>query len=273
MEISTVWGVYWSATGTTRTVVRAMAEEAAHRLHVPVRIYDGTWPEFREKELRFSKTDLAVVGTPTYAGKVPNKLLPWFQSKLKGGGALAIPVVLFGNRSYDNALAELTAVLKEDGFHPLAAAAFVGQHAFSDTLAAGRPNREDLALARRFAGEAAERARNLSEPPAAVQVPGDPDGAYYVPRGTDGQPVRFLKAKPGTKPELCNGCGRCVTLCPMAAIDPVDVTLVPGTCIKCQACVRGCPSGAKYFDDPAFLSHVAMLEANFQKRKSPEVFL
>lgn len=273
MEISTVWGVYWSATGTTRTVVRALAEEAAKVLNVPVRLYDGTRPEFREKELRFSETDLAVIGTPTYAGKVPNKLLPWFQSRLRGNGALAVPVVLFGNRGYDNALAELTAVLKEDGFRPLAAAAFVGQHAFSDTLAAGRPNREDLTLARRFAAEAAEKARNLSGPPAAVQVPGDPDAAYYVPKGVDGQPAKFLKAKPRTKPELCDGCGRCVTLCPMAAIDPVDAALVPGTCIKCQACVRGCPSGAKYFDDPAFLSHVAMLEANFQKLKSPEVFL
>ena len=57
------------------------------------------------------------------------------------------------------------------------------------------------------------------------------------------------------------------------AIDPKDVTNVPGTCIKCQRCVRKCTKGAKYFDDPAFLSHVAMLKQNFREPKENEVFL
>ena len=50
----------------------------------------------------------------------------------------------------------------------------------------------------------------------------------------------------------------------MGAIDPRDVFRVPGTCIKCQCCVRKCTRHAKYFDDPAFLSHVAMLEQTGQ---------
>lgn len=62
-------------------------------------------------------------------------------------------------------------------------------------------------------------------------------------------------------------------LCPMGAIDPEDVYSVPGTCIKCQACVRKCTKHAKYFDDPAFLSHVAMLEQTFTEPKKNEVFL
>ena len=57
------------------------------------------------------------------------------------------------------------------------------------------------------------------------------------------------------------------------AIDPEDVYSVPGTCIKCQACVRKCTKHAKYFDDPAFLSHVAMLEQTFTEPKKNEVFL
>ena len=53
----------------------------------------------------------------------------------------------------------------------------------------------------------------------------------------------------------------------MGAIDPRNVAEVPGICIKCQSCVRKCTHHAKYFDDPAFLSHVAMLERSFQDRK------
>lgn len=59
----------------------------------------------------------------------------------------------------------------------------------------------------------------------------------------------------------------------MGAIDPADVSQVPGLCIKCQSCVRRCTRHAKYFDDPAFLSHVAMLEANFREPKVNEIFL
>mgnify|MGYP000800057438 CR=1 FL=1 len=73
--------------------------------------------------------------------------------------------------------------------------------------------------------------------------------------------------------EKCTNCGACARLCPMGAIDPEDVYSVPGTCIKCQACVRKCTKHAKYFDDPAFLSHVAMLEQTFTEPKKNEVFL
>ena len=59
----------------------------------------------------------------------------------------------------------------------------------------------------------------------------------------------------------------------MGSIDPADVSQVRGICIKCCACVKKCPSGAKYFDDPAFLSHVAMLEQNFTEPKENEVYL
>ena len=94
-----------------------------------------------------------------------------------------------------------------------------------------------------------------------------------MPKGTDGQPAKFLKAKPRTDLSKCHNCGACARVCPMAAIDPKNVAEVPGTCIKCHACVRRCTRHAKYFDDPAFLSHVAMLEQNFQEPKKNEICL
>ena len=53
----------------------------------------------------------------------------------------------------------------------------------------------------------------------------------------------------------------------MGSIDRGDPFSVPGICIKCQACVRKCPVGARYFDDPQFLSHVRMLERDHRDRK------
>ena len=54
---------------------------------------------------------------------------------------------------------------------------------------------------------------------------------------------------------------------------PVGYEKIKTPCIKCQRCVRKCTKHAKYFDDPAFLSHVAMLEQNFTEPKENEVYL
>ena len=273
MNIEKVWTVCFSATGTTEKTVNLIAGELAGKLDVPVEKIPFTRPAERERDYHFSENDLVVVGSPTYAGKLPNKILPSFQEKLRGNGALAVPVVMFGNRSYDNSLAELCGVLETNGFHTVAAGAFVAQHAFTDELAYGRPGWSDQFEMKNFAKQISDKVKSLPGICAPVRVPGDANASYYVPKGTDGEPVKFLKAKPKTYLSKCTNCGACARLCPMGAIDPKNVSNVPGTCIKCQCCVRKCTKGAKYFDDPAFLSHVAMLEQNFTEPKENEVFL
>ena len=273
MNVQRVCAIYFSPTGSTAKVADTVSAELAARLGVAAEQSSFTRPGEREKTYTFGGQDLVVVAFPTYAGKLPNKILPDLKTKIKGGGALAIPVVTFGNRSYDNALAELCAVLEENGFHTVAAGAFGCRHAFTDELGYGRPGWSDQFEMKAFAAQTAQKVKGLTQIPAPIQVPGDADAPYYVPRGTDGEPAKFLKAKPQTHLSRCNGCGACVRSCPMGAIDARDPSNVPGTCIKCQACVRKCTKRAKYFDDPAFLSHVAMLEQNFSALKENETFL
>lgn len=273
MEIRKIYAVYYSATGTTDRVVNTIVDELAAILELPAERISFTKPAERAREYCFAPGDLVIVGTPTYAGRMPNKIMPDFRADLHGGGALAVPVVLFGNRAYENSLAELSALLEGNGFHTAAAAAFVGQHAFATSLGEGRPDWNDKKLAKNFAKSIADKLKGLTDVSAPVQVPGDPEAPYYVPKGLDGQPAKFLKAKPRTDLGKCCNCGVCARRCPMGAIDPRDMSQVPGTCIKCQACVRYCTHHAKYFDDPAFLSHKAMLEANYTEPKQAEIFL
>jgi len=273
MDIQNVRVIYFSPTGATARVADTIAGELALHLDVPAEQQSFTRPRERENTYAFQPQDLVVVAVPTYAGKLPNKILPDLQGKLKGNGALAVPVVTVGNRSYDNSLAELCAVLEACGFHTMAAGAFVCRHAFTDELAYGRPGWSDQFEMKNFAKQIAQKVRSMTEVPAPIKVPGDASAPYYVPKGTDGEPAKFLKAKPKTNLTRCNGCGACVKNCPMGAIDPKNVSNVPGTCIKCQACVRRCTKRAKYFDDPAFLSHVSMLEQNFSEPKENEMFL
>ena len=165
MKLKKVWAVYFSGTGTTRRTVERIAGDIAARLGLPEQSVDFSRPALRQETLRFSDTDLVVFGTPVYAGRVPNVLLPFLQERVVGGGALAVPVVLFGNRNYDDALMELRNILITDGLHPIAAGAFVGEHSFSRVLGQGRPNSEDTAQMDRFAARTAELVSGLESAP------------------------------------------------------------------------------------------------------------
>ena len=270
MNIKKVWALCYSATGTTEKMTCAVAEAAAKKLGVPMEAIPFTRPAQREKSYAFGEGDLVVVGSPTYAGKMPNKIMPDYKEKITASGAAAIAVVTYGNRSYDNSLAELTAILAANGFAVVAGGAFVCRHAFSDKLGGLRPGILDLREAASLGEKGAEKA--LAGQLETVSVSGDAGAPYYVPKGTDGQPAKFLKAKPQTNLSKCTNCGACARVCPTGAINPGNVAEVPGVCIKCQACVRKCTKNAKYFDDAAFLSHVAMLEQNFTDEKENALF-
>lgn len=274
MELKKIWAVYFSGTGTTRRTVERIASGLAEKLALPVEKVDFSRPQVRQQELRFDAADLVVFGTPVYAGRVPNVLLPFLQEKIVGGGALAVPVVLFGNRAYDDALMELRNILAADGLHPVAAAAFVGEHSFSRTLGQGRPNENDEALMDEFAAKTADLVRRLpAAPEKPVAVGGqEPLRPYYTPRDRAGNPINILKVKPKTDMTRCGGCGLCAEICPMGSIDPTDVSAVRGICIKCCACVKGCPTGAKYFDDAGYLYHQHELEAQYARPAENEVF-
>ena len=274
MKLEKIWAVYFSGTGTTRRTVERIAGGIASRLNLPAESVDFSRPAVRQETLRFGEKDLVVFGTPVYAGRVPNVLLPFLRERIMGGGALAVPVVLFGNRNYDDALIELRNILASDGLHPIAAGAFVGEHSFSRVLGADRPNAEDEALMDEFAARVAELAAGLDAAPVkSVAVRGqEPLRPYYTPRDRAGNPINILKVKPKTDMSRCGGCGLCAELCPMGSIDPADVSAVRGICIKCCACVKGCPTGAKFFDDAGYLYHQHELEAQYARPAENEVF-
>lgn len=274
MKLEKIWAVYFSGTGTTRRTVERIAGGIASRLNLPAESVDFSRPAVRQETLGFGEKDLVVFGTPVYAGRVPNVLLPFLQERIVGGGALAVPVVLFGNRNYDDALIELRNILAADGMHPIAAGAFVGEHSFSRVLGADRPNVEDEALMDEFAARVAALAAGLDAAPVkSVAVRGqEPLRPYYTPRDRAGNPINILKVKPKTDLSRCGGCGLCADLCPMGSIDPADVSAVRGICIKCCACVKGCPTGAKFFDDAGYLYHQHELEAQYARPAENEVF-
>lgn len=273
MLVKKVWAVYFSPTGTTKKVVEHIAGIIGKESDAAVGVIDFTLPGAREDKLVFGPGDLAVIGVPVYAGRIPNVLLPFLKEKIRGVDTSAIPVVLFGNRAYDDALKELDGILTENGFHMLAAGAFIGEHSFSRQLAAGRPDMKDMLAAGKLAAMALERiaGRALMTDRQAYLREEEPLRPYYIPVKPDGTTISILKVKPGTR-DNCISCGTCARVCPMGSINHIDMSRIEGICIKCGACIKKCPVGAKYFDDEGFLYHMHELEANCTRRLEPEIF-
>ena len=263
MEIKRIHVLYFSPTGGTEKIARFVAGELAQKLGLELECIPFTKPEEREKEFHFGPQDLLVMASPVYAGRLPNKLMPEYKAKIFGDRTPAVPICVFGNRSCDEALRELVLLLEGNGFQIAGGAAFAGRHAFSDKVGEGRPDEEDFAQMKAFAGTIAEKL--AGEDLLPLEISREEIGPYYTPLKADGSPAKFLKAKPLTDWSRCSGCGACARACPMGSIDAKTMEAV-GLCVKCQACVRKCTRRAKYFEDGDFLSHVAMLEQNYTRR-------
>ena len=143
MEVKRIVAAYWSATGNTDKTVNTIADALAAALAVPLERRSFTRPAERETDLVFAPGDLVVFGMPTYAGKLPNKIMPSYRALLQGQDTPAVAIVTFGNRSFDNSLAELR-----------------------DTAESGH-----LSLLMTTTGTAAEMARLVSRTAAASALP------------------------------------------------------------------------------------------------------
>jgi ferredoxin len=213
--------LYFSPTGTTAAVCKAIAQGEA---------YDFTTPGARAAAPSYSPDDVVAVGVPVYSGRIP-AVAAEFLKTVKGCGAKAVAVAVYGNRDYDDALLELCDILEEAGFDVVGAGAFVGEHSLNETVAAGRPDAIDLAEAKAFGGAIADKlAQGKGGRPA---VKGNHPykalgpGAVYAPQPT----------------EMCVKCGICETVCSMGIIH--NLIADPEKCIHCFACVKRCPHGAR----------------------------
>ena len=266
---------YFSPTGGTLEVLRNFAEPLGRLLLTKVEYHSYTLPKEREELPQFDRDDVIVWATPVYAGRIPNKTLDYVRQAIHAYGNPSVALVTFGNRAYDNALAELVGLMREGGMQPVGAAAVVTRHSFSDTLGTGRPDERDYTLLDDFAVHMAGRVLAARKGKSfQLTVPGEAHPErYYTPLKTNSAPAGFLKAKPSCDTDRCTRCGKCHDVCPMGSIAVNDgIPSFDGICIKCQACRRICPTGAIAFTDPEYLSHVAMIEQTFAQPKRSEFY-
>lgn len=264
-----VYSLFFSPTRTTEKV----SKRIAGKISPDFKAINILTPESRTSEQVFTADDIVIVGFPTYAGRIPNLLLPYF-GKLEGNGAKAIALVTYGNRACDDSLTELVRLLQDRGFQTIAAASFIGEHSFSTTLGKRRPDDEDFKTADDFALKISEKIeKGDNSLPKGIDMDREIK-PYYRPQDRNGEYINILKVKPKFNPDRCVYCKTCVEVCPMGSIKAEDVSTVNGICIKCNACVKRCPENARYFDDEGYLYHKQELEFLYENpRKEPELYL
>ncbi|MCY6485029.1 EFR1 family ferrodoxin [Clostridium aestuarii] len=265
--------IYFSATGTTKKIVFGISQQISKNNdnETPIHNIDFTLPEARKTPVSFTKEDIVIVGVPVYAGRVPNILLKYLTS-IKGNGTLAIPVVVYGNRNYDDALIELKDILELNDFKVMAGGAFIGEHSFSKTLAQNRPDEKDMTIVSDFGNQIYTKIKTQDQIEDIVVKGNKPYRKYYMPKNKNGAPADIRKVIPKTNSN-CIDCKLCVDVCPMGSIDSNDVSKLNGICIKCGACIKKCPTHAKYYDDANYLKHKHELEIDFASRREPELFI
>ena len=230
----------FSPTKTTLNNLKAVAEGIARKY----KVIDITLPASREGEIpEFGEDDLVLFGAPCYGGRLPLTASEWFE-KLSGNGASCVVASVYGNRAFDDQLAEMEDLFTQRGFKVIGAAAMLGEHSMSKKIAPGRPNRCDLEKARTFGKKLQDKLEiSGAKPLEKCVIPGN---RPYKERGAAAN-----NPGPATT-ESCVGCMLCAGLCPGGAIDAADPKKVAGEkCIRCNACVKSCPMGAKYFENGA----------------------
>jgi len=272
---------YFSPTGTTEKVVRRIADGLANRCGCFEKPHVVNFTDYKERQGDMPiviKDSVLIVGVPVYAGRVPNVLLSYLK-RFKGENSQVVLIVLYGNRAYDDALIELREIFIKVGFTVVGAGAFIGEHAFSKVLAAGRPDAEDCLKADTLVEQISLNLKNFksNENRDNASLLGSIAGEvalrpYYRPLDKDGNPFDFKTIKPVTL-DSCVHCGICAAACPVQSIDYIDHKTILGKCIKCCACVKRCPTHAKVFDDPNFIKHKIELECQCVERQEPELFL
>lgn len=263
MQIQKVHTVYFSATQTTEKVAQAIAKGTGKETteHNFTKLYKA------KPIAPFAETDLVIVGAPVYVGRIPKVILPFLQT-LQGNNTPCVLLGVYGNRAFDDYLVELEDMMKAQGFVPVAAVAFLGEHSFTSKLATARPNADDLKVAEQLGKDIIAKLEKQTEttPLTAGAVPGK--RLYRKPFVGSGkrEPVAPVVN------DACVQCGICATVCPMGAIDEKDARKIDAEkCIKCRACARSCPQNAIDFADATFWEHTDVLIENFSDYKEPTI--
>ena len=265
MEVKQVKLVYFSPTGTTQKILESIAKGIVVE---DIEHINLTLQEEAQQIISPFSDELVIIGAPVYGGRLPVDAINRFK-KIKANKTLAILIVVYGNREFEDALLELKNLVIELGFNPVAGGAFIGEHSFASKdipIANGRSDSLDVQKAMDFGTKIKDKVTTLQSPNAQIdlEIPGR---FPYESR------MLSLAVSPVTKDDTCTICGMCASVCPATAISiNGSVATKIELCICCCACIKNCPTGARIWEDSMMKNFAKWLNENCSTRKEPQIF-
>ena len=243
--------VFFSPTGNSQKIVMEMA----HALGEDIQTYDITENKL-DTEVLFERDDFVIFGAPVYYGRLPHVFVERMK-KFKGNDTPCIISVSFGNRAFDDALAEFVSLAQKQGFVIKGALAVVGRHTYGN-IQVNRPDEQDLRQVRDFALKVQKTSHTLeiSDIPGKVPEEENLGVGQFHPLTSD----------------VCVKCGLCVRKCPVQAIE-TDCKTVNDACLSCFRCIRICPVGAKNMNVDAYLNFAKEFSEKLKNRKENQFFV
>lgn len=277
MDIQEVHLITFSPTRTSKQVGEAIVHGTGIKS-----VHESDLTLKADGEVEIPQTALAVFAVPVYGGHVAPLALERIKG-IRSKGAPAVAVVVYGNRAYEKALTDLDSFLSALGFKVIAGGTFVGEHSYSTSsspIAVGRPDADDLEYARLFGEKLATKIRAAAD---LNHLYGVDVSKILRPRQPFFPLLRFLRKvmklrksgtpfprSPHVNEELCTHCGYCAEHCPNGAIVKGDeCNTIAEKCIRCCACVKGCPRKARTYDTP----FAALLADCFKRQKENRIIL
>ena len=258
MEIKRIYSVYFSATYTTRKVVREIASTMGAEEIVEC---DVTSQPIKEP-VSFGEGDVLVIGMPVYGGRIPKSTLESI-AKLNGYGAPAVIACVYGNRDYDDALLELRNEVESRGFKIVSAGTFIARHSIFTRIAQDRPNEDDMRQVCKFAIHSKDIIESLNNVELLQQI---------AVKGNE--PYKAFNQLPifPTANDDCTECGRCADRCPVGAISKEDIhTADANRCIACGRCIVECTKNARDFRGEFIEARAAKFIEAFSEPRANEL--
>ena len=226
-----IYEICFSPTGGTRKAADILAGE----LSTEIQNIDLTDSTADFNNISLTQNDISVIAVPSYGGRVPEPAAKRI-SAIHGNGSRAILMCVYGNRAYEDTLAELQDVAKQaDAQDQACLAGFAKQ--IQAKLSGG----------------------DTSEPEILGNRPYKKSGGGgMVPKPTKG----------------CTKCGLCAEKCPVQAIDRTNPGNVNGSaCISCMRCVSICPGSARKINGIMLAAVGTMLKKACSVRKDCELYI